>query len=97
MHSISNVPLKERIQAGVDAFYKAHGPCCAGCDWWRWYNSLAGDCTRSAPVASAERLAMLGIIGSSLAPEAGHVITRRDHVCGEFQDAPDNPIAKEKP
>jgi hypothetical protein len=39
-----------RKQAIVDAFYKQHGPCCAGCDWWRWHNTLVGECMRTAPV-----------------------------------------------
>ena len=76
-----------RRQRVVDAFYAGHGPCCAGCDWWRHYNSLVGECIRSAPVAGAERFAMLGINGLSLQPGAGHVMTRRDHHCGEFRDA----------
>lgn len=91
---------QERTQANVDAFYKANGPCCAGCDWWRWYNALAGECTRSAPVPGAERFAMMGIEGSSLTPGAGHVMTPREHVCGEFKDdgsAPAHPGEGEKP
>lgn len=79
--------MTARKQAIVDAFYKKHGPCCAGCDWWRWYNTVAGECIRSAPVSGTERVAMLGVSGASLAPEAGHIMTRRDHVCGEFRDA----------
>lgn len=77
----------DRRQAAIDAFYAAHGPCCAGCDWWRHYNSVVGDCIKSAPVAGQERMAMLGIAASSMAPGAGHVMTRRDHHCGEFRDA----------
>ena len=80
----------ERTQAIIDAFYEAKGPCCAGCDWWRWYNALVGECIRSAPVAGAERFAMLGITGSSLTPDAGHIMTLREHVCGEFKDEPRN-------
>jgi hypothetical protein len=76
----------ERTQAIVDAFYAQHGPCCAGCDWWRWHNSVAGECIRSAPVAGAERFAMLGMSYCSLPLEAGHVMTLRDHYCGEFRD-----------
>jgi hypothetical protein len=78
----------DRTQANVDAFYAGHGPCCAGCDWWRWHNSLVGECIKSAPVAGAERFAMLSIESSSLAPGAGHVMTPREHVCGEFKDEP---------
>jgi len=79
-----------RKQEIIDAFYKQHGQCCAGCDWWRWYNSAVGECIRTAPVCGAERFAMIGMAGSSLAPDAGHIMTLRDHVCGEFRDI-DNP------
>lgn len=78
----------DRTQAILDAFHKANGPCCAGCDWWRWHNALVGECIRTQPVAGVERFAMLGITGSSLAPEAGHIMTPREHVCGEFKDEP---------
>ena len=74
-------------QEAVDRFYWSHGgPCCAGCDWWRHFNSVAGDCLRSAPVAEGERWAMLGLSGQSLSTGAGHVVTLRSHVCGEFRD-----------
>jgi hypothetical protein len=29
---------------------------------------------------------MLGIWGSSLKPDPGHVVTAREHVCGDFKD-----------
>lgn len=77
---------QERTQGIVDAFYAAHGPCCAGCDWWRWHNSVAGECIRTAPTSGAERFAMLGVTGSSLPLDAGHIMTPREHVCGEFKD-----------
>jgi len=73
-------------QRAVDAFYAEHGPCCAGCDWWRYVNSVAGECTRTVPVAGPQRFAMLGIEGASLDPGAGHIMTPRDHLCGEFKD-----------
>lgn len=76
----------ERTQAIVDAFYAKHGPCCAGCDWWRWHNSMAGECSKTVPVAGESRFAMLGISYSSLPLEAGHIMTLRDHVCGEFKN-----------
>ena len=79
---------QDRTQAIVDALYKAHGPCCAGCDWWRWHNALVGECIRTVPAAGAERFGMLGITGSSLLLEAGHIMTLREHVCGEFKDEP---------
>lgn len=73
-------------QAIIDEFYRQHGPCCAGCDWWRWVGTVAGECIRSAPVSGAERIAMLGISYASIELGAGHVMTLRDHVCGEFVD-----------
>lgn len=77
---------EQRTQRVIDTFYEKHGPCCAGCDWWRWYNSLVGDCTRSAPVSGEQRIAMIGIRSPSISPGAGHVMTPREHVCGEFKD-----------
>lgn len=73
-------------QESVDRFYMQNGPCCAGCDWWRHYNSSVGDCTLSPPVGSEERSAMIGISNASIAPGAGHVMTLRDHKCGSFKD-----------
>jgi hypothetical protein len=78
--------MSESRQERLDAFYFSNGPCCAGCDWWRSVNSLVGECRRSAPMAGAERFAMLGIAGASLKVGAGHALTRRDYVCGEFKD-----------
>lgn len=46
----------------------------------------AGECTRSVPVSDSERWAMLEIEGCSLPPASGHIITRRDHLCGDFKD-----------
>lgn len=74
----------------IDKFYLDHGkPCCAGCDWWRPHNAVAGECTRSAPVSGDQRAAMLGIENCSLSIGAGHVMTERDHSCGEFIDTYD--------
>ena len=73
-------------QERMDAFYTAHGPCCAGCDWWHHINSLIGECHRSAPVAGDQRWAMVGIDSISMPLMAGHVMTRREHHCGEFVD-----------
>jgi len=73
-------------QEAHDRFYWQQGKCCAGCDWWQHLNSVAGECTRNAPVASNERLDMLGISSASFAIGCGHAITRRDHVCGDFKD-----------
>jgi hypothetical protein len=76
----------DATQEHLDQFYFRHGPCCAGCDWWRHISSLVGDCTRSAPVSGDERMSMLGISNCSLPFDAGHVITEREHVCGDFKD-----------
>jgi len=70
----------------VDRFYVQHGPCCAGCDWWHRFNSMAGECHRGAPVSGHERIGMLGISYSSLPLAAGHTLTTREHHCGEFKD-----------
>jgi len=80
--------MKASNQEFVDKFYIKHGkPCCAGCDWWRWHNSLIGDCTRHAPVSSQEALLFLEIENCSLATGASHIKTRRDYVCGDFVDS----------
>lgn len=47
---------------------------------------MAGDCTKRAPVRDRTRFAMLNIHGSSLKPDAGHIVTPRDHLCGDFKD-----------
>ena len=73
-------------QEAADRFYWSHGPCCAGCNWWTRANSAVGECRRSAPVSGAERLVMLGMKFCSLLPGAGHVMTPRSHMCGEFRD-----------
>jgi len=73
-------------QEVLDRFYFSRGPCCAGCDWWHSLSSLVGDCTKAAPVPSAERWDMLGIDWCSLRPGSGHVVTPREHVCGDFKD-----------
>ncbi|EHP91893.1 hypothetical protein [Methylorubrum extorquens] len=78
--------MGEERQELLDAFYHQHGPCCAGCDWWHSLNSRAGECRRTAMIPGADRPAPLGIVGASLALGAGHAMTPREHVCGEFKD-----------
>lgn len=73
----------------VDKFYFEHGPCCAGCDWWRYHNSVVGECLKSGPVSSVDRVSMFGFDSFTLHIEAGHIMTQRDHVCGEFIDTHD--------
>lgn len=70
----------------LDTFYHQNGPCCAGCDWWRSLNSRAGECRRSTMIPGADRPASLGFEGVSFAIGAGHAMTLREHVCGEFKD-----------
>ena len=77
---------KIQDQEFIDRFYWEHANCCAGCDHWRPHNSLVGECTRSAMVSGEDRLAALGIVNQSMPVGAGHVATRRDHVCGAFVD-----------
>lgn len=76
----------ESAQVFVDRFYAKRGPCCAGCDHWRFISSAVGECLRSAPIASGDRAAVLGIEWTSLSMGAGHILTPRDHRCGEFAD-----------
>ena len=74
------------LQKTVDDFYKKNGPCCAGCDWWRYHNSVIGECIKSATVGGEQRHSMLGIENCSMTLEAGHILTKRDHLCGDFKD-----------
>lgn len=72
----------------IAKFYESNGPCCAGCDHWRFYNSVVGDCTRTAPVSGPARVDMLGIVGPSIRIQSGYIMTPRAHVFGEFVDTP---------
>lgn len=74
------------LQEHLDTFYFRHGKCCAGCDWWHTNNSVAGGCTKSAPMSGTQRAAMLGLTNVSCDIGAGHAMTRREHVCGDFKD-----------
>lgn len=79
----------EKTQRYVDAYYKQHGPCCAGCDWWRFNNSVVGECTKSPPVSADEAARFIGMNSCSIKGSAGHVMTKRDHICGDFIDTYD--------
>lgn len=76
------------MQKMVDNFYLSNGkkPCCAGCDWWRFHNSIVGECTKSAPVSGGERWSMIGMHSISAEISSGHIMTQRDYSCGEFID-----------
>lgn len=74
-------------QEWLDRFYFTHGPCCAGCDWWRSLSSQIGECRRSAPtMSSTDGLQLMGIDWCSRDFGAGHMITNKDHHCGDFKD-----------
>lgn len=82
----------DKDQEFIDKYYRVHKqgkPCCAGCDHWRWYNIVVGECTKSAPVSAHERWSMIGIRSASLHDDAGHIMTPRDHSCGDFIDTYD--------
>lgn len=79
-------PYSDKYQPWVDEFYKKNGPCCAGCDYWRFFDPVFGECAKSAPVSGFERYKALGINPCGFIPEAGHVITKRNHLCGDFKD-----------
>ena len=83
---MSEKPDTSPRQEILDRFYFSRGPCCAGCDWWRSLSSLVGECTKSAPVPDNERWAMVSIERCSFPPGSGHIITSREHVCGQFKD-----------
>jgi len=80
-----NKAIKNNQQI-IDEFYEKHGPCCAGCDFWRFHNSVVGECIKSAPMSGEQRTGMLGIENCSLDIGAGHSFTRRNNYCGEFRD-----------
>ena len=75
------------VQEFLDGYYFKNGPCCAGCDWWRHFGSLTGECLASAPVAGDVRMSMLRVISISMNHiDAGHIMTDRAHLCGDFKD-----------
>ena len=81
--------MTEKRQAILDRFYAEHGPCCAGCDWWHHTNSLVGECHRSAPVSAEQRHSMVRMSWNTwkfVEPAAGHILTNREHHCGDFKD-----------
>lgn len=80
---------EQQTQECVDSFYAKSVPCCAGCDWWKHMNSVFGECHRSAPVSAEQRLSMLTINWHTYRftdPQAGHILTNREHYCGDFKD-----------
>ena len=70
----------------IDSFYVKHGPCCAGCDWWQYANTVAGQCIRHAPVSRVDSLSASGLNFAHSPSDSGHPMTVRDHYCGDFKD-----------
>lgn len=79
-----------KTQEAADRFYAAHGPCCAGCDWWHHHSSVIGECRKSAPVSAQERYGIVEMPWTTFriwrATDAGHILTNREHHCGDFKD-----------
>lgn len=86
MERRSEVDWERRYQERCDKFYWQHGRCCAGCDHWRSDQGDVGECSSAPPVSGAEVLRSLGIDWCSYTPPPGQPFTKRDHVCGAFED-----------
>jgi hypothetical protein len=86
--TLKEAPATKR-QEILDRFYVEHGPCCAGCDWWFHTNSLIGECHKSAPVSAEERYSIVQMDWHTWRfrdADAGHILTNREHHCGDFKD-----------
>lgn len=73
-------------QKRCDEFFWQKGRCCAGCDHWSSEAGDVGECLSAPPVSGAQVLLSLGIDWSSYTPPPGQPFTKREHVCGAFQD-----------
>jgi len=71
----------------VIKFYKENGPCCSGCDHWRYFNNVMGECEKSNLMSMADRLSILGITHWTGPREAGKALTERGYHCGNFIDS----------
>lgn len=79
--------MNNPLQTFHDTFYAKNGPCCSGCDWWQAITAKHGDCTKTAPNFSGEeRMIAVGISWASTQFEAGHMVTKFNHKCGDFKD-----------
>ena len=86
---MNTATLSTKTQEAADRFYMEHGPCCAGCDWWHHINPLIGECHKSAPVSAEQRYSMVRIDWHTFRlteSDAGHILTNREHHCGDFKD-----------
>ena len=74
------------FQECLDRFYWKHGPCCAGCDHWRPFNALTGECGELAltnvSICRRSATVMRGVTRVTISSAA----TSREHVCGAFAD-----------
>lgn len=73
-------------QKRCDEFFWKNSRCCAGCDHWNSGQGDIGECLSAPPVSGEQVLKSLGIIWASYVPPPGQPFTRREHVCGAFQD-----------
>ena len=92
---IKSVELHNEIKEDnmISAFYSENGPCCAGCDHWRYFNCVLGECSRSNLMGSKDRISLLGYkLYTGPDVEAGHALTRRDYHCENFIDSDDTTI-----
>lgn len=77
----------ERLyQKRCDEFFWSNGRCCAGCDHWSSDQGDIGECLSAPPVSGEQVMKSLGITWSSYTPPPGQPFTRREHVCGAFED-----------
>lgn len=71
----------------VIQFYKENGPCCSGCDHWRYFNNVIGECQKSNLMGMSDRLSILGITHWTGPREAGKALTERGYYCESFIDS----------
>lgn len=96
MRDRQRTEFERRYQERCDSFYWKHGRCCAGCDHWSSEAGDIGECASAPPISGVEVLRSLGIDWCSYTPPPGQPFTRRDHVCGAFQDNFDWPSLGEE-
>lgn len=86
MNERRRIDFERWYQKRCDEFFWKNGRCCAGCDHWSSEAGDIGECLSAPPVSGEQVLKSLGITWSSYTPPPGQPFTRRDHVCGAFQD-----------
>ncbi|OAN56940.1 hypothetical protein A7Q26_17610 [Sphingobium sp. TCM1] len=86
MEERNRTAFERWYQKRCDEFFWKNGRCCAGCDHWCSEAGDIGECLSAPPVSGEQVLRSLDISWSSHIPPPGQPYTRRDHVCGAFQD-----------